>query len=39
MKDIVSRKGVEGDLQSEGSETAKTGSNEQELNTEAICEG
>ena len=33
---LVSRKGVKGDLRSEGSETTKAGSNEQKLDTEAI---
>ena len=36
---LVSRKGVKGDLRSEGSETTKVGSNEEELDTEAIRVG
>ena len=33
---LVSRKGVRSDPRSEGSETTKVGSNEQELDTEAM---
>jgi hypothetical protein len=33
---LVSRKGVNREVRSEGSETTKAGSNEQELDTEAI---
>ena len=36
---LVSRKGVKGDLRSEGSETTKVGSNEQKFDTEAIRVG
>ena len=36
---LVSCKGVKGDLRSEGSRTTKAGSNEQELDTEAIRVG
>ncbi len=36
---LVSRKGVKGDLKSEGSETTKVGSNEQKFDTEAIRVG
>ena len=36
---LVSRKGARSDPRSEGSETTKVGSNEQELDTEAIRAG
>ena len=36
---LVSRKGVKGDLKSEGSETTKVGPNEQELDSETIRVG